>query len=77
MSEKENLGRLSDFEKGWIVGLHKEGVGYKKIAEKVKHPGSTVSSFLQRYNERGQNHHHHSASGPTSKVNNHTKRHII
>ncbi len=45
-----------------IVALHKDGVGYKKIAKTLKLSCSTVAKTIQRFNRTGstQNRPHHS-----------------
>jgi transposase len=73
----DNLGRLSDFEKGYIVGQRQDGKTYKEIAEGVKRPWTTVVSYLKRYEARGQNHHHQNSPGGPSKMTFRTKRHIL
>ncbi len=44
-----------------IVALHKDGVGYKKIAKTLKLSCSTVAKTIQRFNRTGstQNRPHH------------------
>ncbi len=41
-----------DLKKG-IVALHKDGVGYKKIAKTLKLSCSTVAKTIQRFNRTG------------------------
>ncbi len=64
---------LSEDEK-MIVALHKDGVGYKKIAKTLK-PCSTVAKTIQRFNSTGstQNRPHH---GRPKKLNVRAQRHI-
>ncbi len=49
-------------EKKMIVALHKDGVGYKKIATTLKLSCNTVAKAIQRFNRTGstQNRPHHS-----------------
>ncbi len=44
---------LSEDLKKRIVALHKDGVGYKKIAKTLKLSCSTVAKTIQRFNRRG------------------------
>ncbi len=44
---------LSEDLKKIIVGLHKDGVGYKKIAKTLKLSCSTVAKTIQRFNRTG------------------------
>ncbi len=52
---------LSEDLKKRIVALHKDGVGYKKIAKTLKLSCSTVAKTIQRFNRTGstQNRPHH------------------
>ncbi len=52
---------LSEDLKKSIVALHKDGVGYKKIAKTLKLSCSTVAKTIQRFNRTGstQNRPHH------------------
>ncbi len=62
-------------EKKIIVALHKDGVGYKKIAKALKLSCSTVAKTIQRFNRTGspQNRPHH---GRTKKLSAHAQCHI-
>lgn len=44
---------LSDFERGEIVGLSKGNFSYRKIAEILDIPKSTVGDVVKKYNEQG------------------------
>ncbi len=44
---------LSEDLKKIIVALHKDGVGYKKIAKTLKLSCSTVAESIQRFNRTG------------------------
>ncbi len=44
---------LSEDLKKTIVALHKDGVGYKKIAKTLKLSCSTVAKTIQRFNRIG------------------------
>ncbi len=46
---------LSEDLKKWIVALHKDGVGYKKIVKTLKLSCSTVAKTIQRFNRTGSN----------------------
>ncbi len=58
-----------------IVALHKDGVGYKKIAKTLKLSCSTVAKTILRFNRTGstQNRPHH---GRPKKLSAHAQRHI-
>ncbi len=58
-----------------IVALHKDGVGYKKIAKTLKLSCSTVAKTIQRFNRTGstQNRPLH---GRPKKLSAHAQRHI-
>ncbi len=58
-----------------IVALHKDGVGYKKIAKTLKLSCSTVVKTIQRFNRTGstQNRPRH---GRPKKLSAHAQRHI-
>ncbi len=43
----------SDDLKKRVVALHKDGVGYKKIAKTLKLSCSTVTKTIQRFNRTG------------------------
>ncbi|CAI9539290.1 unnamed protein product [Staurois parvus] len=66
---------LSEDLKKRIVALHKEGLGYKKIAKTLKLSCSTVAKTIQRFNRTGstQNRPRH---GQTKKLSAHVRRHI-
>jgi hypothetical protein len=42
---------FTDFERGEIVGLSKGGFSYRKIAEILDIPKSTVGEIVKKYNE--------------------------
>ncbi len=58
-----------------IVALHKDGVGYKKIAKTLKLSCNTVAKTIQRFNRTGstQNRHRH---GLPKKLSARAQRHI-
>ncbi len=58
-----------------IVALHKDGVGYKKIAKTLKLSCSTVTKTIQRFNRTGstQNRPRH---GRPKKLSAHAQHHI-
>ncbi len=58
-----------------IVALHKDGVGYKKIAKTLKLSWSMVAKTIQRFNRTGstQNRPRH---GRPKKLSAHAQRHI-
>ena len=66
---------LSEDLKKRIVALHKDGVGYKKIAKTLKLSCSTVAKTIQRFNRTGstQNRPRH---GRPKKLSAHAQRHI-
>ncbi len=66
---------LSEDLKKIIVALHKDGVGYKKIAKTLKLSCSTVAKTIQRFNRTGsiQNRPHH---GRPKKLSARAQRHI-
>ncbi len=66
---------LSEDLKKRIVALHKDGVGYKKIAKTLKLSCSTVVKTIQRFNRTGstQNRPRH---GRPKKLSAHAQRHI-
>ncbi len=67
--------RLSEDLKKIIVALHKDGVGYKKIAKTLKLSCSTVAKTIQRFNRTGstQNRPRH---GRPKKLSARAQRHI-
>ncbi len=67
-------GLFGDREKN-IVALHKDGVGYKKIAKTLKMRCSTVDKTIQRFIRTGstQNRRRH---GRPKKLSAHAQRHI-
>ncbi len=66
---------LSEDLKKCIVALHKDGVGYKKIAKTLKLSCSTVAKTIQRFNRTGstQNRPRH---GRPKKLSARAQRHI-
>ncbi len=66
---------LSEDLKKRIVALHKDGVGYKKIAKTLKLSCSTVAKTIQRFNRTGstQNRPRH---GRSKKLSARAQRHI-
>ncbi len=66
---------LSEDLKKRIVALHKDGVGYKKIAKTLKLSCSTVAKTIQRFNRTGStlNRPHH---GRPKKLSARAQRHI-
>ncbi len=66
---------LSEDLKKRIVALHKDGVGYKKIANTLKLSCSTVAKTIQRFNRTGstQNRPRH---GRPKKLSARAQRHI-
>ncbi len=67
---------LSDDLKKRIVALHKDGIGYKKIAKTLKLSCSTVAKNIQRFNRTGstQNRPRH---GRPKKLSASTRSHVI
>ncbi|CAI9584621.1 unnamed protein product, partial [Staurois parvus] len=66
---------LSEDLKKRIVVLHKDGLGYTKIAKTLKLSCSTMDKTIQRFNRTGstQNRPRH---GPPKKLSAHAQRHI-
>ncbi|CAI9586911.1 unnamed protein product, partial [Staurois parvus] len=66
---------LSEDLKKRIVALHKDGLGYKKIAKTLKLSCSTVAKIIQLFNRTGitQNRPHH---GQPKKLSARTQRNI-
>ncbi len=66
---------LSEDLKKIIVALHKNGIGYKKIAKTLKLSCSMVAKTIQRFNRTGytQNRPRH---GRPKKLSAHAQRHI-
>ncbi len=66
---------LSEDLKNRIVALHKDGVGYKKIAKTLKLSCSTVAETIQRFNRTGstQNRPRH---GQPKKLSARAQHHI-
>ncbi len=64
-----------DLKKKRIVALHKDGVGYKKIAKTLKMSCSTVAKTIQQFNRKGstQNRPRH---GRSKKLSARAQRHI-
>ncbi len=69
------IAKNSEDLKKMIVALHKDGVGYKKIAKTLKLSCSTVAKTIQRFNRTGstQNRPHH---GQPKKLSARAQRHI-
>ncbi len=66
---------LSEEQKKIIVALHKDGVGYEKIAKTLKLSCSMAAKTIQRFNRTGstQNRPHH---GRLKKLSARAQRHI-
>ncbi len=66
---------LSEYLKKIIVALHKDGIGYKKIAKTLKLSCSTVAKTIHRFYRTGytQNRPRH---GRPKKLSAHAQRHI-
>ncbi len=66
---------LTEDLKKSIVALHKDGLGYKKIAKTQKLSSSMVGKTMQRFNRTGstQNRPHH---GQPKKLSARVQRHI-
>ncbi len=66
---------LSEEQKKRIVALHKDGVGYEKIAKTLKLSCSTAAKTIQRFNRTGstQNRPHH---GRLKKLSARAQHHI-
>ncbi len=47
------MAKKSEDLKNIIVALHKDGIGYQKIAKTVKLSCSTVAKTIQRFNRTG------------------------
>ncbi len=69
------MAKNSEDLKKRIVALHKDGVGYKKIAKTLKLSCSTVAKTIQRFNRTGstQNRPRH---GRPKKLSARAQRHI-
>ncbi len=67
---------LSEDLKNRIIALHKDGVGYKKIAKTLKLSCSTVAETIQRFNRTGspQNRPRH---GRPKKLSARAQRHMF
>ncbi len=66
---------LSEELKKRIVALHKDGVGYKKIAKTLKLSCSTVAKTIQRFNRTGSTQ-NRSRHGRPKKLSACAQRHI-
>ncbi len=66
---------LSEDLKKRIVALHKDGVGYKKIAKTLKLSCSTVAKTIQRFNRTGSTQNRPRHSRP-KKLSARAQRHI-
>ncbi len=66
---------LSEDLKKRIVALHKDGVGYKKIAKTLKLSCSTVANSIQRFNRTGSNQNRRRHGRP-KKLSGRAQRHI-
>ncbi len=66
---------LSENLKKIIVALHKDGVGYKKIAKTLKLSCSTVAKTIQRFNRTGSTQ-NRPCHGRPKKLSARAKRHI-
>ena len=49
----QKTGYLSEFEKGQIVALRKKEISFSEIGELLHHPKSTVQTFHNRFQKRG------------------------
>jgi len=49
----EKTGNLTEFEKGQIVALKEESLSFSEIGKILSHPKSTVLSFYNRFQKRG------------------------
>ena len=58
-----------------IVALHKDGQGYKKIANTLKLSCSTVPKIIQRFKRAGSTYNRPRVGRP-KKLSTHTERHI-
>ncbi len=59
-----------------IVALHKDGVGYKKIAKTLKQSCSTVAKTIQRFNRTGSTQ-NRPRRGRPKKLSARDQRHIM
>ncbi len=66
---------LSEDLKKRIVALHKDGVGYKKIAKTLKLSCSTVAKTIQRFNRTGSTQ-NRPCHGRPKKLSARAQRHI-
>ncbi|CAI9581689.1 unnamed protein product, partial [Staurois parvus] len=66
---------LSEDLKKRIVALHKDGLGYKKIAKTLKLSCSTVANSIQRFNRTGSTQ-NRPCHGRTKKLSARAQRHI-
>ncbi len=66
---------LSEDLKKIIVALHKDGVGYKKIAKALKLSCSTVAKTIQRFNRTGSTQ-NRPRNGRPKKLSARAQRHI-
>jgi len=49
----QKTGYLTEFEKGKIVALRKKEISFSEIEELLHHPKSTVQTFHNRFQKRG------------------------
>ncbi len=69
------MAKNSEDLKKTIVALHKDGVGYKKIAKTLKLSCSTVAKTIQRFNRTGSTQ-NRPCHGRPKKLSAHAQRHI-
>ncbi len=65
---------LSEDLKKRIVALHKDGVGYKKIAKTLKLSSSTVAKTIQRFNRTGSTQNHGRPKKLSARAQHHIQR---
>ncbi len=69
------MAKNSEDLKKIIVALHKDDVGYKKIAKTLKLSCSTVAKTIQRFNRTGSTQ-NRPCHGRPKKLSAHAQRHI-